>query len=136
MDNAASANRPFLVFAGSIPGKTIIMFCLIVQQVRMFSLLLRRKSRCLRFFSTEGSGSATLPNVTAVNYNQLDISGLSTAGRYFKELESRSTRLFLPVECCQPCFRIINGYLIIRRYWIQFPPDGWTYRLRIVMILS
>jgi len=60
MGNAASADRPFLVFVGSIPGKNNIMFFLIVLQVTMFALLLRSKLCCLRFFSTEGSVSAML----------------------------------------------------------------------------
>ena len=76
MGNAASANRPFRVFAGSIPGKNVVVFFLNVLQVRMFSLL-RSKLSCLRFFSTEGSGSAMLPNATALDCNHLDISGLS-----------------------------------------------------------
>jgi hypothetical protein len=85
----ASSDRPFLVFAGSIPGKNTIMFFLIVLQVAMFSLLLRSKLCCLRVFSTEGSGFALLPNATAlIKCNELDIIGLSTAGRYLKELES------------------------------------------------
>jgi len=86
MGNTASADRPFHFFAGSIPAKNIIVFFLNVLQVRMFSLL-RSKLSCLRFFSTEESGSAMLPN--ALDCNQLDISGLSTARRYFQELESR-----------------------------------------------
>jgi hypothetical protein len=66
-----------------------IVFFLMMLQVGMFSLPLRCKLCCLRVFSTEGSGSAMLPNAAAFNCNQLDISGFSTAWRYFKELESR-----------------------------------------------